>query len=132
MRMLRRLIDLCGEDERRRREMLQGCDRKPCDKAGDDAGRQYARDQARRGLVAGEGERVARVMRRVMHALGIGEAGKPNKAEAENERNGGGLQRFDPRRNESDGIDGRLRVHIGLLAAPPAAMRCAERSKRSP
>jgi hypothetical protein len=39
MCMLRRLIDLGGEDERRRGEVLQGRDRKPGDKAGDKAGR---------------------------------------------------------------------------------------------
>ena len=104
MRVLRRLINLGGEDERRRGEMLQGRDRKPGDKAGDKAGRQYARDQARRGLMAGEGERVARIMRRVMRAFGIGEARKPYEAEAENKRDGGGLQRLGPGGRESGGF----------------------------
>jgi hypothetical protein len=106
MRMLRRLIDLGGEDERRRGKVLQGRDRKPGDEAGNEAGRQYPRDQARRSLMAGEGERVARIMRRVMDAFGISEARKPNEAKAENERNGGGLQRLEPRRRESGGIHG--------------------------
>ena len=106
MRMLRRLIDLGGEDQRRRGEVLQGRDRKPGDKAGDEAGRQNARNQARWRLVAGEGERVARVMRRVMDAFWIGEAREPNEPEAESERNSGGLQRLESRSGEGGGVGG--------------------------
>src|SRR5512140_3599218 len=69
-----------------------------------------------RALMAREGERVARVMRRVVHAFRIGEACAVNEAEAENERDEGGFERLGLRGGErADG--GGVGRHDRLPAA---------------
>ena len=67
------------EDERRRGDLLQGRDRKPRDKPGDQSRRQDPRDHA--GLVAGKGLGVARVMGGVMGRVGMRETREVNEAD---------------------------------------------------